>query len=84
MQIMLLNLSKKCMSFQTPNTYEGVHGSFINHHFWNVKHVDVDISSTHLCDHILGSQNLHSIFGFSSVDPTMLPVRYLSFLWPLY
>jgi hypothetical protein len=65
------------MSSWAPNTYEGVHGSSINRHFWNVKHVNVDRSSTHLCDCTPGSQKLHSIFGFSSTDPTMLLVRFL-------
>jgi hypothetical protein len=71
------------MSSQAPNTYEGVHGSSINHHFWNVKSVDVDKSSTHLCDRILGSQKLHSIFGFSSTNPIMLLVRFLSCFYAL-
>jgi hypothetical protein len=74
---------KEAMSFLAPNTYEGNRSS-IAKHFWNVMLIDVDRSTPHLCDHILGSQKLHSIFGFSSTNPTMFSEVFVLFLCPLY
>ncbi len=58
--------------------------SSISKYFWNVMPIDVDKSTPHLCDCIPSSQKLHSIFGFSSIDPTMLLVRSLTYFYALY
>jgi hypothetical protein len=59
----------------TPSLYRK-EKSEIQRKFWLIE--GVDRSTTHSCETIPGSKSLHSIFGFSSVDPTKLMVRELS------
>jgi hypothetical protein len=79
----VLEFMKKIMFFWAPNTYEGSRFS-IAKDFWNVMPNDANRSTLHLCDHIPSSQKLHSIFGFSPTDPTMLLIRSLSCFYAPY
>lgn len=71
----VVNFLQDSLSVRAPSSYRK-EKSEIQRKFWLIQ--EVDRSTTHACETIPGSRSLHSIFGFSSADPTKLMVRELS------